>query len=355
MRERNHLTRCLQRDWGFRTFTSPFIFMPQIGFDNFIDDGKLDLPDVPIVFIPYRLEREEPSLHLNDLLYKNHALYHSAHDECPSEDILTSWAYRGMEGMRSFRLLDRYAIERVSPPSIVVRFVKDLDKIHRKLDLTDNLERKRERSRDKAAQTNNRKYRRALNITRELLRRGFSVEEIAVKIAKSVRQVYRRMARLLELGETWESFTDNSVDKSTDMPISPPIHDVSDSAIDAAYTVRTPSAAPVSIPAVTDVSCGRGVKPLTTTRMKRPKEYWIKRNREKRDNANRFALLDDWFGRIPDEKLREIAQEGYLAWSDALTHTPTLGKVRQWLTNVLGKDGRGTELQAKLESVYGVA
>ena len=84
------------------------MLMQIIPFDtcHFIDDGKLDLPDVPIVFIPYRLDRDEPSLHLNDLLYKNHALYHAAHDDsCPSEDILTSWAYRGMEGMRSFRLL----------------------------------------------------------------------------------------------------------------------------------------------------------------------------------------------------------------------------------------------------------
>ena len=202
---------------------------------------------------------------------------------------------------------------------------------------TDNLERKRERSRDKASQTNNRKYRRALNITREFLRRGFSVEEIAGKVALSVRQVYRHMASLLEKGETWKSSTDNSVDKSTDITISPPIYDASDSAIDAAYTVRTPSVVPVSIPAVTDVSCGRGVKPLTTTRMKRPKEFYIKRNREKRDNANRFALLDDWFGRIPDERLREVMQEAYLAWFNALTHTPTLGKVRQWLTNVLSK------------------
>ena len=49
---------------------------------------------------------------------------------------------------------------------------------------------------------------------------------------------------------------------------------------------------PISTPAVTDVSCSRGVKPLTTARMKRPKEYWIKFNREKRENAARYALLD---------------------------------------------------------------
>ena len=65
--------------------------------------------------------------------------------------------------------------------------------------------------------------------------------------------------------------------------------------------------------------------------------------------------LDPRFDRIGDEHLREVAQEGYLAWSAGFGHTPTLGRVRQWLVSVLGKDGRGTELQAKLESVFGVA
>ena len=207
--------------------------MPVIPFDTYyvVDDGKLNLPDIAISFLAYRSDRLEPKLHLNDLLFKNHAEYHAVHDACPSEDILTSWAFRGMEGMRSFGLLDRYAVERVHPPNIVMRFVKDLDKIHAKLSRTDKIDLMRERSRDKASQTNNRKFRRALNVTREFLRRGFSVEEIAGKVAKSVRQVYRRMARLLELGETWESSTDNSVDKSSDMPISPPTHIANDSGI----------------------------------------------------------------------------------------------------------------------------
>ena len=195
--------------------------MPQIGFETFIDDGRIDFPQVPIVFPAYRPGREEPSLHLNDLLFKNHAEYHAVHDECPSEDILVSWGFRGMEGMRSYGHFDRYSVERVNPHGIVTRFIRDLEKIHAK---PDQLESRRKRGRAKASESNTRKFRRTLNATRELLRRGFSVEGIADKIGKSVRQVYRHMARLLELGETWESSTDNSVDKATDIPFSPPIH-----------------------------------------------------------------------------------------------------------------------------------
>lgn len=215
--------------------------MPQIGFETFIDDGRIDFPQVPIVFPAYRSDRLEPKLHLNDLLFQNHALYHAAHDACPSEDILVSWAFRGMEGMRSYGFFDRYSVERVNPHGIVTRFIRDLEKIHAK---PDQLESRRKRGRAKAFESNTRKFRRMLNVTRELLRRGFSVEGIADKIGKSVRQVYRHMARLLELGETWESSTDNSVDKSTDMSFSPPTHMGSQSAIDdrldEAYTVVSP-------------------------------------------------------------------------------------------------------------------
>ena len=91
--------------------------MPLIAFDNLIDDGRITFPDVPITFPAYRAGRDEPSLHLNDLLFKNHALYHAEHGECPDTEILTSWAYRGLEGMRSYGHFNRYDIERVFPRS----------------------------------------------------------------------------------------------------------------------------------------------------------------------------------------------------------------------------------------------
>ena len=61
------------------------LLMPVIPFDtcHITDDGRIDFLDVPIVFPAYRTGRLEASLHLNDLLFENHALYHTEHDSCP--------------------------------------------------------------------------------------------------------------------------------------------------------------------------------------------------------------------------------------------------------------------------------
>ena len=196
--------------------TSPLIHtMPQIAFDQEIDDGRIELSDVPITFPAYRAGRDEPSLHLNDTLYRNHALYHSEHGECPDTEILTSWAYRGLQGMRSFGYFNRYDIERVFAPSIVRRFEKDLDKIHRK---ADRLERKRKQGREKASQTNDRRYRRRIAQTLMRLRQGLSQSQIAKALGLSVRTIKRHVQALRESGKSWEK----QAVSAGDMSISPP-------------------------------------------------------------------------------------------------------------------------------------
>ena len=189
--------------------------MPTIGFDEHIDDGRIDYPDVPIHFPTYRAGRDEPSLHLNDLLFKNHALYQAEHGECPSTEILTSWAYRGLQGMRSYGHFDKYAIERVFAPTVVRRFIKDLDKIHRR---ADRLERKRSRMREKANESNDRRYRRRLAQTLMRLRQGLSQTQIAKVLGLSVRTIKRHVKALRHSGKNWEKQTVSA----GDMSISPP-------------------------------------------------------------------------------------------------------------------------------------
>ena len=208
-----------------------FLPMHTFTFDTFIEDGRIDFPQVPVVFIPYRSERDEASLHLNDTLYRNHALYHAAHDECPATDILTSWAYRGMEGMRSYGHFDRYDIERVSPERIVERFVKDLDRIHRKLDLTDKIDRKRERGRVRAVKTNNRNYRHRLAQTLIRLRQGLSYSQVVSALGISLRTVKRHAKALKGMGKSWAKQATDKVKSAGVTSISPPIHVTSKSGI----------------------------------------------------------------------------------------------------------------------------
>ena len=192
--------------------------MPTIEFDEYIDDGRIALPDIPITFPAYRDGRTEPGLHLNDILYRNHAIYHDEHDACPSVEILTSWAFRGLQGMRSYRLIDRYAIERVSPHTIVSRFVNDLDRIHIKLDRTDGLERKRQRRREKAVQRNKQLYRGRLSQTLILLRQGSTQIQIAEALGLCVRTIKRHVKALRDMGESW----DKGAASGGDISISPP-------------------------------------------------------------------------------------------------------------------------------------
>ena len=189
--------------------------MPQIAFDQYIPDGRIKFPDVPITFPAYRAGRDEPSLHLNDLLFKNHALYHAEHGECPSTEILTSWAYRGLQGMRSYGRFNRYEIERIFAPTVVRRFIKDLDKIHRK---ADRLGRKRNRMREKANESNDRRYRRRLAQTLTRLRQGLSQTQIAKALGLSVRTIKRHVQALRHSGKSWEK----QAVSAGDMSISPP-------------------------------------------------------------------------------------------------------------------------------------
>ena len=192
--------------------------MPTIEFDEYIDDGRIALPKIPITFPAYRDGRTEPGLHLNDILYRNHAIYHDEHDACPSVEILTSWAFRGLQGMRSYRLIDRYAIERVSPHNIVRRFVSDLDRIHIKLDRTDGLERKRQLRREKAVRRNNQLYHGRLSQTLMLLRQGSTQIQIAEALGLCVRTIKRHVKALRDMGESW----DKEAASGGDISISPP-------------------------------------------------------------------------------------------------------------------------------------
>ena len=199
--------------------------MTQADFNEFIDDGRIELPDVPIVFIAYRTGRYEPSLHLNDILYRNHALYHSEHGACPSEDVLTSWAYRGLQGMRTYGILDRYEIERVSPSSVVRRFAKDLEKIHAKSSRTDKLERQRQRMRKNAVISNNMRYRERLAMTLQRLRQGLSYSQVAKALGITVRTVKRHSKVLKGMGKSWVKKAVDSVIPTGDISLSPPITD----------------------------------------------------------------------------------------------------------------------------------
>ena len=364
MRERNHLTRCLQRDWGFRTFTSPFIFMPQIEFTEelVIESSWVEFnyyPDRPLLF-PKGKPQIDPDKAICGFITLNVGTYLFDVGDEPDSDYVLSLAHRGIASYHNDKYPDYSPAQLadLEPYRIARTWLSNVEK-HKAWWEKDK---RRGQTPFNKGQVALKEWR--ITQTQRLAIQGFSQSYIATTLRVQIRAVKRYYAILRDrLGINWLKVVEAIKKKSHIKTAKKVVSKLVSAGVILLHGQKTsacePSVMPISTPAVTDVSCSRGVKPLTTARMKRPKEYWIKFNREKRENAARYALLDAWldprFDRIGDEHLREVAQEGYLAWSAGFGHTPTLGKVRQWLVSVLGKDGRGTELQAKLESVFGVA
>ena len=137
-----------------------------------------------------------------------------------------------MKGMRSYGFFDHYDIERVNPERVIERFIKGLDKIHRKLNRTDKLERRRSRSRAKAVKTNNRNYRERLAQTLMQLRQGLSYSQVEQALGISLSTVKRHAKVLKGMGKSWVKKAVASVKSAGVMSISPPTHVASDSAVD---------------------------------------------------------------------------------------------------------------------------